>query len=90
MPSVTEQDKSRAVAPVRVGIIGCGSVSFQYFEGCRRWDALDLVACADIEIERSQAKAAEYVVATRVVQVAVHRRLLSRPAIGGSCNVAAH
>jgi predicted dehydrogenase len=49
---------------IPVGIVGCGHVSFQYFEGCREFDLLDVVACADIEPERARAKAKEYGVPT--------------------------
>jgi predicted dehydrogenase len=45
---------------VRVGIVGCGAISAQYLEGCRQWDVLEVVACADRHIERARAKSAEY------------------------------
>ncbi|MDX1522053.1 MAG: Gfo/Idh/MocA family oxidoreductase [Anaerolineae bacterium] len=38
---------------VKVGIIGCGNISGQYLQGCRTFDMLDLVSCADLD----QAKA---------------------------------
>lgn len=45
---------------VKIGIIGCGNISPAYFKGCRGFDILDIVACADIDMSRAQAKAAEY------------------------------
>ncbi|MFM1852222.1 MAG: hypothetical protein RIS54_1906 [Verrucomicrobiota bacterium] len=45
---------------VKVGLIGCGNISKAYFTGCKRYDILDLVACADLEFARAEAKAAEY------------------------------
>jgi len=44
---------------IRVGIIGCGKISDAYFTGCRRYPVLDLIACADLDLPRAQAKAAE-------------------------------
>jgi predicted dehydrogenase len=45
---------------VNVGILGCGHVSDQYFEGCARLGAIDLVACADLDVTRAEQKAAEH------------------------------
>lgn len=42
---------------VKVGLIGCGNISQAYFTGCQRYDILDLVACADLDPTRAQAKA---------------------------------
>ena len=44
----------------KVGIIGCGNISPRYFEACKRMDALELVGCADVMLERAQARAAEF------------------------------
>ncbi len=45
--------------PVRIGIIGCGKISQAYFDGVKRFDILELVACADLnpEVARAQAEA---------------------------------
>ena len=43
----------------RAGIIGCGKISDQYFDGLRRYTVLDVVACADLDAARAHAKAAE-------------------------------
>jgi predicted dehydrogenase len=48
------------VEPINVGVLGCGHVSEQYFHGCARFDVLRLVACADVDEERAQRKAAEH------------------------------
>lgn len=45
---------------VKVGLIGCGNISKAYFTGCKRYDVLDLVACADLEFSRAEEKAKEY------------------------------
>jgi predicted dehydrogenase len=45
---------------VTVGIIGCGNVLGKYVEGCRGFDLLDIVACADQQMERAAHRAAEF------------------------------
>ncbi|MGB0386225.1 MAG: Gfo/Idh/MocA family protein [Ardenticatenaceae bacterium] len=44
---------------VKVGIIGCGNISGRYVEGCRKYDILDLVACADLDLPRAEALASQ-------------------------------
>ena len=39
---------------VKIGLIGCGNISEAYFAGCKRYDILDLVACADIDLARAR------------------------------------
>lgn len=51
------------IEPVRVGILGCGHVSDQYFAGIAARDELSLVACADLDAERAEQKAAQHRVA---------------------------
>ncbi|MDA0747864.1 MAG: Gfo/Idh/MocA family oxidoreductase [bacterium] len=45
---------------VKVGIVGCGNISGAYFEGCRAFHLLDVVACADLELNRAEEKAEEF------------------------------
>lgn len=45
---------------VNVGIIGCGTISPIYFEAGKKFDILNIVACADIDLDRAKARAAEY------------------------------
>ncbi len=45
---------------VKVGIVGCGNISPAYFKGCRAFPILDVVACADIDMTRAQARATEF------------------------------
>ncbi|MEA2363800.1 MAG: hypothetical protein QOD71_2945 [Thermoleophilaceae bacterium] len=45
---------------VNAGILGCGHVSDQYFEGLGRLGAIELVACADLDVTRAEQKAAEH------------------------------
>lgn len=46
--------------PVPVGLLGCGTISDAYLRADDRFDAYDVVACADLELERARAKADEY------------------------------
>ncbi|MCC7208974.1 MAG: Gfo/Idh/MocA family oxidoreductase [Anaerolineae bacterium] len=45
---------------VKVGIIGAGNIFAQYVRGCRMYPILDLAACADLDMERASARAAEH------------------------------
>ncbi len=48
---------------LNVGMIGCGSISSAYAHACKRFSAIKLVACADMDLERAKAKAKEYGIA---------------------------
>ena len=45
---------------LKVGLVGCGNICDIYFQNCRRWPVLDVVACADLIAERAEDKAKEY------------------------------
>lgn len=45
---------------IRAGVIGTGNISGIYFENGNRFDSLEIVACADMDIERAKAKAEQY------------------------------
>jgi predicted dehydrogenase len=49
-----------AMAPVRVGLVGCGTISGIYLQNARRFESFEVVACADVIAERAQARATEY------------------------------
>lgn len=51
------------VEPVRVGVIGCGVISGTYLRMAQQLQILQVVACADMVIERAEARAAEFGVA---------------------------
>ena len=46
--------------PVKVGIIGCGTISNAYFNGCAPYDIIEIAACADLDIERAKEKGEEH------------------------------
>jgi len=39
---------------VKIGLIGCGSISRAYFAGCKRYDILEVIACADLDLKRAK------------------------------------
>lgn len=45
---------------LRAGIVGCGTISGIYLKNAPRFADFDIVACADIDLERAHARAAEY------------------------------
>jgi predicted dehydrogenase len=46
--------------PTPIGIIGCGNISKAYFTACKRFPALSVAACADLDLERAKAQAKEF------------------------------
>jgi predicted dehydrogenase len=62
---------------VNIGIIGCGVVSADYFGVLPHFPMLDVVACADLDRERAQAKAALY----HIPRVCSPEELLADPGI---------
>ncbi|MFH5181577.1 Gfo/Idh/MocA family protein [Paenibacillus sp. TAB 01] len=48
---------------VRVGIVGCGKISSIYFKNCKQFSALEVAACADLNVARAQASAEEHGIA---------------------------
>jgi len=61
----------------KIGIIGCGNISGAYFGGGRMFDILEVAACADLDIARAQAKAAEF----GVPRACTPDELLADPAV---------
>jgi len=45
---------------LKIGIIGCGNISSIYMENCQNFEHLELVACADLDVERAQSQAAKF------------------------------
>lgn len=62
--------------PVRVGVVGCGTISEIYLRNCRRFAALDAVACADLDPARAAVKAAAFELTPASVD-----RLLADPSV---------
>ncbi len=60
----------------KVGIIGCGNISSIYLKSDQTFENLQIVACADLDAARAQARAAEYTIKAYTVD-----QLLADPAI---------
>jgi predicted dehydrogenase len=43
-----------------IGIVGCGTISGAYLKISKDWPILNVVACADIDLARAQARAEEF------------------------------
>ena len=43
-----------------IGIVGCGNISGIYFQNLKKFDFLQVTACADIDLARAQARATEH------------------------------
>ncbi|MCE2490716.1 MAG: Gfo/Idh/MocA family oxidoreductase [Anaerolineae bacterium] len=52
---------------VNVGIIGCGHISDHYCQGLKHFRALDLRACADMDMSRAKALASDHGIAALTV-----------------------
>ncbi len=61
-PAIAAQPAGAAqsIQPMKIGIIGCGTISSQYLETIKRLKILEARACADLYLERAQARAAEF------------------------------
>ncbi|PIE32171.1 oxidoreductase [candidate division KSB3 bacterium] len=45
---------------VRIGVIGCGNISSIYLENCPKASNMEVVACADLLLERAKAQAEKF------------------------------
>lgn len=45
---------------MNIGLIGCGSASSLYLEGCKQFDILRVVACADLVDDKARTRASEF------------------------------
>src|SRR4029079_6838130 len=59
------------------GVIGCGVISGIYLQNMPNFEALEVLACADIALDRAQARAAEY----GIPKACTVAELLADPAI---------
>lgn len=45
---------------LRIGLIGCGNISAIYFQAGQKFKSLEIVACADLDLERAKSRAIEF------------------------------
>ncbi|MFH1084318.1 MAG: Gfo/Idh/MocA family oxidoreductase, partial [Chloroflexota bacterium] len=48
------------MASVKIGIIGCGNISGKYLASAQLFASIEAVACADLDMNRARARAAEF------------------------------
>jgi len=46
--------------PAKVGVVGCGNISGIYLQAGQTFEAIEIVACADLILERAQQQADKY------------------------------
>jgi predicted dehydrogenase len=46
--------------PAKVGVVGCGNISGIYLQAGQTFEAIEIVACADLILERAQQQAVKY------------------------------
>ena len=49
-----------ALQPVKTAVIGCGNISSIYLQNCPSWEILDVVACADLDLQRAESQATKF------------------------------
>jgi predicted dehydrogenase len=57
---------------VNVGLIGCGNISNAYFAGSKNSEIIRIVACADLDSARAQARAQEHGIRAATVDELLH------------------
>lgn len=48
------------MTPMKIGIVGCGNISGNYLRNAKNFPILDIVALADLDMDRAKAKADEF------------------------------
>ena len=46
--------------PVKIGVVGCGTISETYLRQCKNFGFLEVTACADLDGDRARSRAAEF------------------------------
>ena len=55
----TITSEANPLTKLKVGIVGTGNISGIYLQNGKRFDSMEVVACADLDVERAKAKAQE-------------------------------
>ena len=45
---------------MKIGVVGCGNISPAYFKGCREYENIEAVACADLDQEAARKRVEEF------------------------------
>src|SRR4051812_37694398 len=65
------------MSPVRIGVIGCGTISGAYLGMAKNFPVVEIAACADLDVARAKAKAKEF----RVPRAGSVEDVINDPAI---------
>lgn len=68
---------------MKIGVIGCGNISPAYFKGCKLYENIEVVACADVAREAAEKRAEEF----GVPQVLEVDELLGHPEVDIVLNI---
>lgn len=63
--------------PTKIGVIGCGNISGAYFKAGQTFPNLEIVACADLDLTRTKAKAEEF----KIPKACSVKEMLADPSI---------
>ncbi len=61
---------------VKIGVIGCGNISNAYFTAAKKFSILEVISCADLNMETAKAKAEEHKIKAVTVE-----QMLADPSI---------
>ena len=61
----------------KVGVIGCGNISSAYFSGSKTFDDIEIVACADLNMDAAKAKAEEFEIKAKSVKALLNDKSIS-------------
>ena len=67
----------------RVGLIGTGRISDDYFRNCAEFNGLDIVSCGSLDMDESRAKAASF----GVPRVATPEEIIADPKVDAILNL---
>jgi len=56
------------IKKTKVGIIGCGMISGAYFKAAQTFNVIEVVACADVMVERAEEKGKEFGVPAMTIE----------------------
>jgi predicted dehydrogenase len=74
------------IQPMKIGVIGCGAISATYLRNLKRFNVVEVAACADVRLEAAQARAAEF----EVPKACTVEELLADPQIELVVNLTPH
>jgi predicted dehydrogenase len=80
LPALSHHSKESfmSIEKTKIGVIGCGAISGIYLKRLKEFEITEVVACADLDPAKAQARATEF----GVPRVCTVKKLLADPEIG--------